>query len=135
MSIGFIGRDRLAAGLQCEADVSATARAAPVRDPLELSPGRDDFGPDLALASKSSGANSPVGADCALDGLLFMAVDTTEGVPRYDETDRDLFAGMGLIPEIVEGPTGGQSFSIGRGVSDRVRAHNRLSCRRCGGDT
>ncbi|AUX37642.1 MULTISPECIES: SpvB/TcaC N-terminal domain-containing protein [Sorangium] len=115
MSISFSSRDPLKAGLDCAAEVNPLTGTVSVGVPLKLSPGRDGFGPALALAYTSSGANSPFGAGWALEGVLSVAVDTRRGLPRYDGSDRYSFAGMELLPQEIEDAGGWRPVAIDQG--------------------
>jgi RHS repeat-associated protein len=67
--------------------------------PLQLPEGRGGFGPRLQLEYGSSGPNGAFGVGWRLGGLLNVAVDTAEGLPRYDGQDTFRFtAGGQLVP-------------------------------------
>jgi RHS repeat-associated protein len=71
--------------------------------PLALSPGRNGFGPQLALRYDSGSGNGPFGIGWSLE-LPHIARRTDKGIPRYgDSEDSDIFVLSGaedLVPEL-----------------------------------
>src|ERR1043165_6961619 len=73
--------------------------------PIATSPGRSDFGPQLALAYDSGAGNGPFGFGWSLS-LPSITRKTDKGVPRYrDAEESDLFLLSGaedLVPVLIE---------------------------------
>lgn len=67
--------------------------------PIEVTPGRNGFGPQLTLDYRSGSSNGVFGRGWSLSGQLSIAINTAEGLPRYDESDTYIFSGAGeLVP-------------------------------------
>lgn len=66
---------------------------------IPLTAGRTNFGPGLSLVYSSSSRNSVFGIGWSLSGIPFIAIDTKEGLPKYDGTERYTFCGgQSLVP-------------------------------------
>ena len=96
--LSFAAAEPEALGIAHEASVDPVTGTLIVRVPLALSPGRAGFGPKLSLEYDSSSQRSPYGLGWTLGGLLSISIDTRRGLPRYDGTERFLFAGSELVP-------------------------------------
>lgn len=64
---------------------------------LLLPPGRDGFTPSVSLSYSSSRGNSDVGRGFVLAAGASIERDTTNGVPKYDSSDRFVFDGTPLL--------------------------------------
>lgn len=77
--------------------------------PLPLSPGRQGFGPQLALSYDTGAGNGVFGIGWSL-GVPAITRKTDRGLPRYDdEAESDVFVLAGaedLVPVVVEGADG-----------------------------
>src|SRR5262245_25676978 len=73
--------------------------SANVSIPLELTPGRSDFGPAFSIDYDSSGVNSPFGVGWSLSGLLTISINTRKRLPLYNGEDDFVFNAVGdLVP-------------------------------------
>ncbi|GAB3959999.1 hypothetical protein GCM10027614_80720 [Micromonospora vulcania] len=90
--------------------------------PIASSPGRNGFGPQLALGYDSGAGDGPFGLGWSL-GLPAITRRTDTGIPRYDETDVYLLSGAeDLTPVLKE-------------ADDHSWVPERLSDRRVGAAT
>lgn len=64
--------------------------------PFALPPGRDGMTPNLGLSYASDGGNSWVGRGWSF-GVASIERDTSAGVPNYDDTDRFVLSGVGVL--------------------------------------
>lgn len=69
--------------------------------PIETSPGRSNFGPELSLqyGSGSAGTNGVFGAGWSLDGVAHIGRKTALAIPMYDDGDTFVHSSLGdLVP-------------------------------------
>ena len=95
--IGFRDTALETLGLQHGVDVDRLTGGASVHIEVRLSPGRDGFGPQLAL-HYAGGGNSPFGRGWTLTGLPAISVDTRRRLPTYRGDDTYTFGGTELAP-------------------------------------
>lgn len=92
-------------GIDEKFEVNAANGTASFSVPLPLSPGRNGFGPSLALSYNSGGGNSPFGLGWDL-GLPSIQRKTDQGLPRYgvgDGEDTFMFSSVeDLVPFLKE---------------------------------
>lgn len=72
--------------------------------PIAVSPGRSGFTPQLALSYDSGEGNGPFGLGWQLS-LPSITRKTDKGLPRYDNTDEDIFVLSGaedLVPALIQ---------------------------------
>lgn len=96
-------------GIAVEASVDPQTGSPSVRIPIPLTPGRDDFGPSLALVHGGYDPLAPFAFGWSLAGLPSVDVDTREGVPVYDSSEKVRFQGQELVP--LEAPGRPSTFS------------------------
>ena len=87
-----------------EIQVSTLTGSARLTVPIRTSPGRESFGPELALGYGSGEGNSTFGVGWFLGGVPSIGIDTRNRLPRYrDDTDRYSYAGaQELVPYLRE---------------------------------
>jgi RHS repeat-associated protein len=64
---------------------------------VPLPDGRNGLTPTLSLSYSSSSRNSALGIGWNLNGLPFVSVDTTKGLPQYDGKDKYAFNGTSIL--------------------------------------
>ncbi|HZD69858.1 MAG TPA: SpvB/TcaC N-terminal domain-containing protein, partial [Actinomycetes bacterium] len=101
----FTGRNVGELGAEHAIDVDQSTGAAVVTVPVPLTEGRGGFGPSLTLAYDSGAGNSPFGIGWSLSHAAPVTLDTRDGLPRYDGSDRYAFGGDEVVPQLV--PQGG----------------------------
>ena len=81
-------------------EVNILTGSARLSVPIRTSPGRESFGPELALSYGSGGGNSTFGVGWLLSGVPSIGLDTGRSLPTYqDGTDRYVYAGgQELVP-------------------------------------
>ncbi len=79
-------------------DVDPRTGSALVSVPLRLTPGRDGFGPALALTYGGADSGAIFGDAWGLSGLPSIGYFTRDGLPRYDGRDPFEWAGEELVP-------------------------------------
>lgn len=83
-----------ALSLEHRVEVDTLSGAARLYVPLRTSPGREGFGPTLALAYSSGERSSTFGAGWVLSGVPSIGLDTRRQLPSYrDDGDRYVYAG------------------------------------------
>ena len=90
--------------------------------PIALSPGRNGFGPTLALEYSSGNGNGPFGLGWQL-AIPRVTRKTEKGLPKYDDTDVFVLSGaedLGSLP--ICSPTIGASSAGPRRNRDRNQA-------------
>src|SRR5215475_9633349 len=93
--------------LQPSVEVDGLTGSAQVRVEVRLSPGRDGFGPRLALAYDSGAGNSPYGLGWSLAGVPAIGIDTRRRLPTYHDQDGYVHAGgTALAPVLRRQGTG-----------------------------
>ena len=96
-------------GIDEKFSVNAANGTASITIALPLTPGRDGFGPKLALGYSSGAGDGPFGLGWSLS-LPAIQRKTDKGLPRYlDPPDEDVFTIAGsedLVPELVEAAPG-----------------------------
>ncbi|HSG22839.1 MAG TPA: SpvB/TcaC N-terminal domain-containing protein, partial [Azonexus sp.] len=94
--------------------------------PIATSPGRNGFGPQLALSYDSGAGNGPFGLGWQL-GLLAITRKTDKGLPRYlDEDESDVFILAGAEDLVPVSGSDGQPLTQTRtvhGALYRVRTY------------
>ncbi|MGE0791850.1 MAG: SpvB/TcaC N-terminal domain-containing protein [Sandaracinaceae bacterium] len=90
--------DPTAAVAAVQVDVDRSTGSPSVQVPVPLTPGRDGFGPSLALTFGGYDPLSPLAHGWSLGGLSAIDIDVREGLPRYDGTDTYRYMGQPLIP-------------------------------------
>ena len=92
-------------GIDEKFEVNAANGTASFSVPLPLTPGRNGFGPALALSYNSGGGNSAFGLGWDLD-LLSIQRKTDRGLPRYGQGESEdvfMFSGVeDLVPVLEE---------------------------------
>jgi RHS repeat-associated protein len=88
-------------GVEHTVDVDSTTGAAIVGVPIPLTDGRGGFGPSLSLSYDSGAGNSPFGVGWSLNHVAPVTLDTHDGLPRHDGSDRYAFSGDELVPQHV----------------------------------
>ncbi len=84
-------------------DVNASTGSLSAQVDIPLPQGRAGFSPALSLHYSSSGRNSVFGLGWSLNGLPFIGVDTTKGLPKYDGSDNFAFNGANrLVPVLLK---------------------------------
>ncbi|MGE0788061.1 MAG: SpvB/TcaC N-terminal domain-containing protein [Sandaracinaceae bacterium] len=79
--------------------VSPLTGTASLTVPIRTSPGRESFGPALALVHGGGRVNSPFGVGWGLSGVPSIGVDTSRSLARYDDAQRYVFTGgQRLVP-------------------------------------
>ena len=100
--------------------MSPATGTASMSVPIELSPGRGGFGPELALSYDTSAGNGPFGFGWSLN-LPSIARKTDRGVPRYrDQPDPDVFVLAGvedLVPVLRADGTTPETWPAGEGAT------------------
>ena len=74
-------------------DVTPSNGSATVGINIPLSESMAGFGPSLSLQYSSSPRNSIFGIGWSLAGIPFISIDTSKGLPKYDNTDNFAFSG------------------------------------------
>lgn len=99
--------------------------------PLRLPAGRGAYSPTLAITYNSSSGNGPLGVGWSL-GASRIEVDTRQGVPPYNGTERLLLDGEELlVASPAGGATPGSDCILLAELKERVDQHRRiLKCRR-----
>lgn len=88
-------------GVEHVIDVDPATGSAVVTVPIPVTDGRSGHGPSLSLSYDSGAGNSPFGVGWSLSHAPAVMVDTRDGLPRYDGSDRYAFLGDELVPETV----------------------------------
>lgn len=101
-SLAFLDIDPNELTLPYEAGASLLTGSANIRVPFESTDTRAGFTPRLSLYYDSSAGNSPYGLGWSLSGVLTIAVDTRESLPKYNGEDNFVFTGAGeLVPALI----------------------------------
>jgi RHS repeat-associated protein len=86
-----------------EVGVDPLSGSVSLRIDLPLTQSRRGFGPALSLSPGDDELGGVLGFGIALGGLPWIGIDTRDGLPRYDGTDRFTWAGQELVPTAVDG--------------------------------
>ena len=85
--------------LDCEVSAGTMDGAARVSFPIDLTPGRDGFGPGLSMVYSGSRSNAPYGVGWSLAGVDSVSRDMGWRLPTYlDDQDRFLLGGLEIVP-------------------------------------
>jgi hypothetical protein len=68
-----------------ELSIDPRTGTARVTIPVRVSPGREDFDPELTLTYSSGARNSPFGFGWKLSGITSIVVDGRRSVPKYED--------------------------------------------------
>jgi RHS repeat-associated protein len=80
-------------------EVNTLNGSAQLSVPIRTTPGRESFGPTLALGYESGEGNSTFGVGWFLTGVPSIGVDTSRSLPTYQAGDRYAYAGgQELVP-------------------------------------
>lgn len=101
--IQFLQKELNELRIPLEASVNPNTGTNSISVGILVTPGRQEFTPQLALIYSSGSGNSIFGRGWNLSGLSSISIDTKNGFPKYNREDKYALDGAQLVPHFKDG--------------------------------